>query len=84
MKSGVNIISASFVIFCLFGFALSVKAQSSSKAKKMTKEAAKVNSSKSLASVEQDKKVVAEIEANLIDAKKRVVDINWGFYEFKK
>lgn len=70
MKSKVNIISTSLVIFCLFGFALSVAAQSNSKTKKMTKGATKINSSKSLASVEQDKKAVAELDTRYQQAVK--------------
>jgi ketosteroid isomerase-like protein len=53
MRSNVNIIRASLLIFCLLGLVSSGKAQSEAKTEKMTAK----NSS-----VEQDKKVVSELD----------------------
>ena len=62
MKSKANTISASLIIFCLFSFPLSVQAESNAKTRKVTKPATKTNSSRSLRSVDKDKKAVGELD----------------------
>ena len=62
MNSKANAISTSLIIFCLFSLALSVQAESKAKTRKVTKPATKTNSTRSLVSVDKDKKAVAELD----------------------
>ena len=63
MKPKAKIILASLMIFWLFSFASSVRAESNAKSRTVTKPAIKTNSSSSLVSVDKDKKAVAELDA---------------------
>jgi ketosteroid isomerase-like protein len=62
MKSKANTISASLIILWLFSLALSVQAESKAKTRKVTKPPTKINSTRSLASVDKDRKAVAELD----------------------
>jgi ketosteroid isomerase-like protein len=70
MKSRVHAVWASLVIFCLFGFVPSVNVQTKAGPKKVTKGAAKMDSRNSPASVERDKKAVADLDTQYQQAVK--------------
>jgi len=70
MKARSILITVSPVVFCFLAVALSVGAQINAAAKKRTNGAAKMNTHKSPASVEQDKKTVAELDTRYQQAVK--------------
>jgi len=72
VKSKANTIAAGLIIFLLFSLALSVQAESKVKTRKVTKAATKTNSSRSLVSVDKDKKAVAGLDTQY----QRAVKIN--------